>query len=41
MLRKAGQTFELVPFGHRTGMAAVNCEAVNFALPSCDIVLVT
>jgi hypothetical protein len=41
MLRKAGQRFELVPFWHSTGIAAVNCEAVPFDHPSCDIVLVT
>jgi hypothetical protein len=41
MLRKADQMVELVPFGHSTGIAAVNCEGVNFDLPGCDIVLVT
>jgi hypothetical protein len=41
MVRKSGQRFELVPFGHITGIVAVNREGVNFDRPSCDIILVT
>jgi hypothetical protein len=40
MLRKAGTTIELVPFGHSEVITSAGGESVDFCVPSCDIVLV-